>query len=82
MIEAQKRYHKKITLSNLNIKHEQLRMLIRLAYALEYFKYNDGSKTNNEDKSNHRYFALSRMIDELGRMIGGWMKSLKAEKIE
>jgi len=76
MIEAQKRYHKKTTLSNLNIKHEQLRMLVRLAYSLEYFKYNDGSKTNTEDKATHRYFALSRMIDEIGRMIGGWMKPL------
>lgn len=79
MVETQKRYHKKTTISNLNIKHEQLRMLIRLAYSLDYFRYNDGSKTNTEDKATHRYFALSRLVDELGRIIGGWMRSLKSD---
>ena len=32
--EAQKRYHKKTTLTQLDIRHEQLRMLINLAHEL------------------------------------------------
>lgn len=30
--ECQKRYHKKTSLVNLDIKHEQLRMMLKLAY--------------------------------------------------
>ena len=35
--EAQKRYHKKTTLTQLDIRHEQLRMLINLAHELNLF---------------------------------------------
>ena len=36
IIESEKRYHKKTTLTNLDIRHEQLRMLFRLAFELDY----------------------------------------------
>lgn len=36
--ESQKRYYKKTSLTNLDIKHEQLRMKIYLANELGYFK--------------------------------------------
>jgi ssDNA-specific exonuclease RecJ len=42
IIECQKRYHKKTTLSSLDIRHEQLRMLVRLSNELGYFKFKDG----------------------------------------
>lgn len=74
IIEAQKRYHKKTTLCNLDIKHEQLRMMIALAYEMGYFAFKDGrvAKDGNGHEA-HRYCALSLMVDELGRMIGGWI---------
>ena len=75
IVECQKRYQKKTSLTNLDIRHEQLRMLVRLAYELGYFGFKDGAKAeqSREELSEHRYMALSRLIDELGRMIGGWI---------
>lgn len=75
IVEAQKRYQKKTTLTNLDIRHEQLRMHVRLAYELGYFGFKDGAvvEKTREDLPEHRYLALSRLIDELGRMIGGWI---------
>lgn len=75
MIEGQKRYHKKTVLTNLDVRHEQLRMLVNLAHALEYFEFKDGKVPDKSPKAiaAHRYLAISRLIDELGRMIGGWV---------
>lgn len=74
IVESQKRYHKKTTLSNLDVKHEQLRMLIMLAHEMGYFAFKDGRISRDASSlESHRYCALSRMIDELGRMIGGWI---------
>jgi len=80
IVEAQKRYHKKTTLSNLDIAHEQLRMLMRLAFELGYFSFKDGAPLAKSPlgTAEHRYLAISRMVDELGRMIGGWMANEKA----
>jgi ssDNA-specific exonuclease RecJ len=73
IVECQKRYHKKTTLTNLDIRHEQLRMLIRLANELNYFGFKDGKHTDNKAQSEKRYLTISAMIDEIGRMIGGWI---------
>ncbi len=74
VVEAQKRYHKKTTLSQLDIRHEQLRMLINLAHELGYFSFKDGAGADRPlQLARHRHLALSRLVDELGRMIGGWI---------
>ena len=75
IVEAQKRYHKKTTLGLLDIRHEQLRMLINLANEMGYFAFKDGAKPdeNQKDLAAHRFLAISRLVDELGRMIGGWI---------
>lgn len=73
IVECQKRYHKKTTLTNLDIRHEQLRMLTRLANELGYFGFKDGKKADDKGRSEHRYLNLSLLIDELGKMIGGWI---------
>ncbi len=77
--EGQKRYHKKTTLSNLDIAHEQLRMQLLLAYEMGYFKFTDGkqAKKSSAELEAHRYTAISRLNDELGRMIGGWIIKMK-----
>lgn len=84
LVEAQKRYQKKTSLTNLDICHEQLRMLVRLAFELGYFRFKNGAQCTERDTdktATHRYLTLSRMIDELGRMIGGWIQSEKSRHL-
>lgn len=71
--EAQKRYHKKTTLSQLDIRHEQLRMMLHLAHALGLFNYSAGRK-DESNPGNRRFLVILRLTDELGRMIGGWVR--------
>jgi len=75
IVEAQKRYHKKTALTNLDVTHERLRMMVRLANELGYFRFKDGGESDKspDDLAAHRYTSISRQIDELGRMIGGWI---------
>ncbi len=77
IVEAQKRYQKKTTLTSLDIRHEQLRMLVRLAHELGYFQFRDGAVEDAapEDLARKRYLAISERIDEIGRMIGGWISA-------
>lgn len=74
LVECQKRYHNKTSLSRLDIRHEQLRMLINLAHELGYYEY-VGKRPKEADR---RYAAMSVLVNELGAMIGGWIKSLRA----
>lgn len=81
IVESQKRYHKKTALSNLDVAHEQLRMLVNLAHALGYFAFKDGAQCSSpEATADHRFLALSRLVDEMGRMIGGWIVAHRAQQ--
>lgn len=73
--ECNKKYHKKTSLSTLDIKHEQLRMMFKLAHELGYYHYKNHEQEFSEKEANRRYLAISLMIDEVGAMIGGWIKS-------
>lgn len=64
-IRALKQYHKKTTLTDLDIEVDYLRKLIRKSHRLGYI---DG----------HKYEIWSRHVDEIGRMVGGWIGSQKA----
>jgi len=77
--ESQKKYFKKTTLTNLDICHEKLRMQIYLSYSLGYFNFKDGHKSIKKIEG-QKYLAISNLIDELGKMIGGWIKSVKEHK--
>jgi len=70
--ESQKRYFKKTTLTNLDITHEKLRMQLYLAYELGYFRFNDGKQINKspENLEEKRFVSISKLNDELGKMIG------------
>lgn len=72
--ECQKRYHKKTSLTQLDIRHEQLRMLLNLAHELGLFDCSGGRRDSTAPGS-HRFLTISKMVDELGRMIGGWLNS-------
>jgi four helix bundle protein len=74
--EGQKRYFKKTTLTALDISHECLRMQLYLANELGYFGFKDG-RPGKKIKPEQRYLAISKQVDELGRMIGGWIKKIK-----
>ena len=76
--ESQKRYYKKTSLTNLDIKHEQLRMKIYLANELGYFNFKDGRREDGVD-GRHKYLSISKLIDEIGRMIGAWINKLKEQ---
>lgn len=83
IVESQKRYQKKTSLTNADITHEQLRMFIRLAFELGYFKFKDGAQCTEKDfekTATHRYLAISRMVDEMGRMLGGWIQADRAKQ--
>lgn len=79
IVESGKRYHKKTSLTSLDIKHEQLRMFIHLAFELGYFEFKDGKRNsqNPENQAQHRLEAINAQVNELGAMIGGWINSLK-----
>jgi len=71
--ECQKRYHKKTSLTQLDVRHEQLRMMIHLANELGLFGFSAGRKDATAP-GDRRFLIILRMVDELGRMIGGWVK--------
>ena len=81
MVESQKRYQKKTSLTNLDIAHERLRMQLHLAYELGYFRFKDGRLLDDaaSQTEGRRYTLISQMVDEIGRMIGGWIGKVKDE---
>jgi hypothetical protein len=64
VIVCNKRYHKKTTLQDLDAELDLLRSQVRLAKDLQYLPF-------------RKYEIWSRHLDEIGRMIGGWIKSAK-----
>ena len=62
IVVCNKRYHKKTTLTDLDAELDVLRAQVRTAFALRYI-----------DQKKYEHWA--RLNDELGRMIGGWIKS-------
>lgn len=60
-IEASKQYHKKTTLQEMDVELVKLRHYLRLSHELGFLPPK-------------KYEMLSRMVDEIGRMLGGWIK--------
>ena len=73
--ECQKRYYKKTSLTTLDVRHEQLRMMLKLAYELGYYEYKNGKGLYGEKEAQRRYKAISVQVNEVGAMIGGWIKT-------
>lgn len=63
-VRCAKRYHKKTSLQDLDIEIEYMRSLVRKSHTLGYI-------------NDHRYEVWSRHVDEIGRMVGGWIKTAK-----
>ena len=64
LLEANKRYYKKTTLQDIDIQLDKVRYLVRLSRDLGYIPFK-------------KYEVWSKMLNELGRMLGGWFKSIK-----
>lgn len=64
IIICNKRYHKKTTLQELDAELDTLRSLIRMAHHLKFLPLK-------------QYETWSRQVDEIGRMTGGWIKSMR-----
>ncbi|MDD5159698.1 MAG: four helix bundle protein [Sulfuricurvum sp.] len=81
MVEGQKRHYKKTSLTELDVAVERLRMKLLLAYELGYFSYKTKSDTvvTCAMLSEKRYGVLSLQLDEIGRIVGGWIKKVKEE---
>ena len=63
-IEANKKYYKKTTLHELDVEIDKLRKYVRLSYRLKYIDFK-------------KYKQWSEQVNEIGRMLGGWMASVK-----
>lgn len=62
-----KKFHKKTDISQLNVKHEVLRQMINISFELGY-------------ATQKSYHHLSLLIDEIGKMIGAWIKKSPIKK--
>lgn len=63
-IRCAKRFHKKTSLQDMDIEVEYLRTLIRKSHALGYINI-------------HRYEVWISHVNEIGKIVGGWMKAAK-----
>ena len=63
-IEANKKYYNKTTLQELDVEIDKLRKYVRLSYRLKYIDFK-------------KYKQWSEQVNEIGRMLGGWMASIK-----
>lgn len=64
IVRAGKKYYKKTTLQDLDIEVEFFRSLIRKAHGLKYI-------------NTHRYSVWIGHVNEVGRMLGGWISAVK-----
>lgn len=63
-IRCAKRFHKKTSLQDMDIEVEYLRSLVRKSYSLGYINI-------------HRYEIWSSHVNEIGKIVGGWIKAAK-----
>ncbi len=61
-IEAQKKYYKKTTLQDMDVEIMKLKAFLRLSQELGFLPF-------------RKYEVWSRMVVEIGKMLGGWIKS-------
>lgn len=62
VIEANKKYYKKTTLQELDVEIMKLKAYLRLSYNLGFLPIK-------------KYELWSSMVVEIGKMVGGWIKS-------
>lgn len=74
------KYNIKPILNTLDTKNHKLKMYIRYANERGYFaRQEDGRKMQKE--SSRRFACVQGMVDELGKMIGGWIAYNKSHNL-
>jgi four helix bundle protein len=66
-IEAQKKYYKKTTLQELDVEITKLKAYLRLSKNLGFLPMK-------------KYEIWSEKVVEIGKMLGGWLKSVNQQK--
>lgn len=66
-IEAQKRYFKKTTLQDMDVEIMKLRAYLRLSHKLGFLPMK-------------KYEIWSTQVVEIGKMLGGWLKTVNNQK--
>lgn len=66
-IEARKKFTKKTTLLNMDITLDKLRKYVGLSYRLKYLPM-------------QKYKTWSKMLDEIGKMLGAWLKTVNSRE--
>ena len=66
LIEATYTHRRSRLLADVNLRLEILRFFLRLAFDLRYL-------------DERRYEHAARAVDEVGRLVGGWMKAQSAQ---
>lgn len=66
-IEARKKYYKKNTLQEMDVELEKLRAYIRLSFRLGFLPPK-------------KYEVWSEKVVEIGKMLGGWLKTVNGHK--
>ena len=79
IVECRKKYHNKTSLTRLDTHHEVLRTLTNLGFELGYFHYKNHKSDCSDSEALRKYTAVSILLNELGAMIGGWIKSARSE---
>jgi four helix bundle protein len=62
-IEAQKKYYKKTTLQDMDVEIMKLRAYLRLSFRLGFLPMK-------------KYEVWSEKVVEIGKMVGGWLKTV------
>ena len=70
-ITIEKRYYKKTTAQELDVNIDILRHLVRTARENKYY-----SPNSHPPLSPKQYEIISKMLKEIGKMVGGYLKSL------
>lgn len=71
-IIIEKKYYKKTTLQELDVELDVLRHFVRLAQDKDYYGPNTAPPLSFK-----KYTVWSTKLDEIGRIIGGYMKTVK-----
>nr|WP_041274512.1 diversity-generating retroelement protein Avd [Desulforamulus reducens] len=66
VITTNKKYYKKTTMQELDVELDFLRSLVRLSMQLKFLPFK-------------KYELWAGMLNEIGRMIGGWLKSIRQQ---
>lgn len=69
VIEASKKYYKKTTLQELDVEVAKLKAYLRLSQSLGFLPFK-------------KYEIWSGMAIEIGRMVGGWIKSVNTNRYQ